>query len=266
MRLGLPRNSVLPCLSSEPSFQTNSAQILRKTCSADSPRQRDRWWTYRNPRRLPGEREGRPSKGPAVSAKRKRLTRTRRRPAGQLREARAWGFPLDAHLSMYAILRRAIAPEWASIHCARQRVFSTTPVSLSHIGSEPIALPDSVSCDIQAQDPAGIQHVRISGPLGAAQLELPKDVLASIQPSLRDSPSQPATIQVECRDARDSSARSSWGLARTKLHNAVQGVTTGFRLPVRLVGVGYRANLETKEVSLASSRLFPCAATRLSDE
>ena len=40
-----------------------------------------------------------------------------------------------------------------------------------------------------------------------------------------------------------------WGTVRALLSRSIQGVTDGFTLPVRLVGVGYRASLVTQEHS-----------------
>lgn len=49
--------------------------------------------------------------------------------------------------------------------------------------------------------------------------------------------------------------RAIWGLTRSLLANAVEGVSTGYTLSLRLVGVGYRATLE--EIPSASAQLPP---------
>lgn len=49
---------------------------------------------------------------------------------------------------------------------------------------------------------------------------------------------------MEVADAEDRKQRSIWGLTRTLINNAVVGVSTGYTLDLRLVGVGYRAAVE----------------------
>ncbi|RKP14922.1 ribosomal protein L6, alpha-beta domain-containing protein, partial [Piptocephalis cylindrospora] len=60
------------------------------------------------------------------------------------------------------------------------------------------------------------------------------------------------TIQVGVKDAGERHQRAMWGTTRALLANAVTGVTEGYNVPVRFVGVGYRATLEEdgKRVSL----------------
>jgi len=49
---------------------------------------------------------------------------------------------------------------------------------------------------------------------------------------------------VSVDDADKKVQRSMWGTTRTLIANAIQGLTEGFALPLRLVGVGYRAAVE----------------------
>jgi large subunit ribosomal protein L6 len=51
---------------------------------------------------------------------------------------------------------------------------------------------------------------------------------------------------------RDEStrARAMWGLSRTLVDNMVVGVTTGFEQTLELVGVGYRAAMNGKALSM----------------
>ncbi|MBL4894629.1 MAG: 50S ribosomal protein L6, partial [Emcibacter sp.] len=45
-------------------------------------------------------------------------------------------------------------------------------------------------------------------------------------------------------------ARSMWGMQRTLIANLVEGVTSGFTKTLLLVGVGYRASVQGKQVKL----------------
>ena len=145
---------------------------------------------------------------------------------------------------------RLAAKQAARSHTNAVRFFCCSAMVRSHIGSKPISIPSSVTCELED---AALQSIKLSGPQGSSLVTLPSGIRAR----LLQSSSSPAhaglsnqeTIEVTCQDTGSSKSRSSWGLARTKLHNVVVGLTTGFSLPVRLVGVGYRATLEASPVS-----------------
>jgi large subunit ribosomal protein L6 len=46
-------------------------------------------------------------------------------------------------------------------------------------------------------------------------------------------------------------SRQHWGMVRSMLENLVTGVTTGFKKELELVGVGYRATMNGKNLKLA---------------
>ena len=46
-------------------------------------------------------------------------------------------------------------------------------------------------------------------------------------------------------------ARSMWGMSRTMVSNICEGVTQGFTKKLELVGVGYRAQMKGKQLSMA---------------
>jgi large subunit ribosomal protein L6 len=54
-----------------------------------------------------------------------------------------------------------------------------------------------------------------------------------------------SVARVTVHDASIKEQRACWGLSRALLANAVAGVSTSFSLTVRLVGIGYRATLES---------------------
>jgi large subunit ribosomal protein L6 len=58
------------------------------------------------------------------------------------------------------------------------------------------------------------------------------------------------SISVEPRD-RSKEARSVWGMSRTLVQNILVGVTDGFVERLEINGVGYRAQVEGKNLNLA---------------
>jgi large subunit ribosomal protein L6 len=43
-------------------------------------------------------------------------------------------------------------------------------------------------------------------------------------------------------------ARSMWGMSRTQVANLIEGVTNGFTHTLEIQGVGYRANMKSKDL------------------
>lgn len=96
---------------------------------------------------------------------------------------------------------------------------------MSRIGRKPIAIPSGV--EIEVQD----STVRVKGPKG--------ELRQSFRPEM-----QIVVDGDQLRVERPSDAkmhRALHGLTRALLSNMVQGVTEGFRKPLEIVGVGYRA-------------------------
>ena len=52
------------------------------------------------------------------------------------------------------------------------------------------------------------------------------------------------SLVLQCSDQQSRKQRSQWGLMRALSANAIRGVSSGFIVIVKLVGVGYRAVLE----------------------
>jgi large subunit ribosomal protein L6 len=85
------------------------------------------------------------------------------------------------------------------------------------------------------------RQVRVKGPKGELQQSLP----VGIQAELSDG-----TLQVKRSD--DSKPQKSLhGLSRALLANAVQGVHQGFLRELEIEGIGFRAQLEGRELVLS---------------
>ena len=105
---------------------------------------------------------------------------------------------------------------------------------MSRIGKNPVEVPDGVNVDIVGQ------LVTAKGKLG----ELSATLVDEIEVSREDN-----LISVNPRD--DSVvARKMWGTTRPMIQNLVQGVSEGFTKELEISGVGYRAQVQGKELVL----------------
>ena len=105
---------------------------------------------------------------------------------------------------------------------------------MSRIGKQPIPVPSGVTATVDGRT------VKVKGPKG----ELSLTVVEEVSVSLADG-----ELTVVCRD-ETKRARSMWGLQRTLIANMVHGVTEGFEQNLELVGVGYRAQMQGKDLKL----------------
>ncbi|XP_057527801.1 50S ribosomal protein L6, chloroplastic [Amaranthus tricolor] len=106
----------------------------------------------------------------------------------------------------------------------------------SRIGKQPIVVPTNVAVTMAGQD------LKVKGPLGELSITYPKEVLVEKQ----DSGYLRVRKAVETRRANQMH-----GLFRTLTDNMVIGVSKGFDKKLQLVGVGYRAMVEGKDLVLS---------------
>jgi large subunit ribosomal protein L6 len=129
-----------------------------------------------------------------------------------------------------------VAQRVAQCRCpSATRAFSSTASrsGRNHIGRAPIPLPPTVSITRNASS------ITVSGPLGTENV--PTEPFISLSESTEESTKY---LSLLAEDPTEKKQRQIWGTTRTLVANAVTGLTDGFKLPVYLVGVGYRAALE----------------------
>jgi large subunit ribosomal protein L6 len=105
---------------------------------------------------------------------------------------------------------------------------------MSRIGKHPVEVPDGVSIAIAGN------NVSVKGKLGELSTMLTDDVELSQDGNL---------IWVKPRNGSVKS-RKMWGTARAVINNIVVGVTEGFSRRLEINGVGYRAQVQGKELHL----------------
>lgn len=105
---------------------------------------------------------------------------------------------------------------------------------MSRIGKRPIPIPNKVTVTIEGQ------HVAVKGPKGELDRVLPEQVSVEQEGD---------TIQVVRRD-ESRVARQRHGLSRTLVANMVDGVSKGFEKRLQISGVGYRAQVQGRNLIL----------------
>lgn len=105
---------------------------------------------------------------------------------------------------------------------------------MSRIGKRPITIPAKVQVAIDGT------KVVVKGPKGELSRDLPTQVIVS---------QEGETLLVTRRD--DSrTARQMHGLSRTLVANMVEGVSVGFQRRLEIQGVGYRAQVQGRNLVL----------------
>ena len=105
---------------------------------------------------------------------------------------------------------------------------------MSRIGQLPIVVPAGVDVKIKGT------HVRVKGPKGELQHTFPADMAISLEDG---------EVVVK-RPSDERTHRAFHGMTRALITNMVVGVNTGFFKVLEINGVGYRAELEGKNLIL----------------
>jgi large subunit ribosomal protein L6 len=105
---------------------------------------------------------------------------------------------------------------------------------VSRIGRMPVEVPQGVDVEIKGS------HVRVKGPRG--QLE-------HLFPAAMDISMEDGQIAVK-RPSDESTHRALHGMTRALINNMVVGVSQGFEKVLEVNGVGYRAELNGKNLLL----------------
>lgn len=113
---------------------------------------------------------------------------------------------------------------------------------MSRIGKQPISIPSGVS--VERNDGS----VLVRGPKGEVRVLFP-DVLVMSE-SKEEAGSMVRLTPQRDEDAQVGRIRALWGLSQRLLRNAVTGVTVGFSKRLSIEGVGYRAEMQGKDLVL----------------
>ena len=112
---------------------------------------------------------------------------------------------------------------------------------MSRIGKKPIEIPSGVEIKIDGQ------VVTAKGPLGTESVTVRPEIAVKIEDN--------HIILSKVGSSRETDAL--YGLFRTLVANAVHGVKEGFEKKLEIQGVGYRANMEGKNLNMALGYSHP---------
>ncbi len=112
---------------------------------------------------------------------------------------------------------------------------------MSRIGRKPIIVPEGVKVAVEGQT------VRVEGSKGKLSHVVPAGLAVGLE-----------NDRLAVRRSSDHrTARALHGLTRSLLANIVQGVKEGFEKKLEIVGVGYRAQLQGRNLQLALGYSHP---------
>lgn len=104
---------------------------------------------------------------------------------------------------------------------------------MSRVGRLPIAIPTGVTFSVTPDN-----VVTVKGPKGELVKAMHKDINIAVENN----------EIVVTRPSEDKNHRALHGLTRALINNMVVGVTSGYAKTLELIGVGYRAQLQGKNL------------------
>lgn len=104
---------------------------------------------------------------------------------------------------------------------------------MSRVGKKPVALPKGVECQVQGD------AVTVKGPKGTLKMAAPSGVDIAIDNG---------EVRLAAKSLGDDKMT---GTARALINNMVLGVSEGYTRKLELVGVGYRAAMQGKDLNLS---------------
>ncbi|MBN2087283.1 50S ribosomal protein L6 [Candidatus Peregrinibacteria bacterium] len=105
---------------------------------------------------------------------------------------------------------------------------------MSRIGKQIIAVPAGVEISINGN------NIKVKGPKGELEFDCPEQIKVVVKEN---------NIQVT-RKGDEPEDRSLHGLTRALVNNMVIGVSDGFQKKLEIIGVGYRAQVSGKKLTL----------------
>ena len=112
---------------------------------------------------------------------------------------------------------------------------------MSRIGKNPIVIPDGVNINYDSTD------IDVQGPKGKLSLKL--------RPEIELKKEDNSLIVIRKSNAKNF--RAMHGLYRVLINNMVHGVTKGFIKKLQIIGTGYKANVDGKNLILNIGYSYP---------
>lgn len=116
---------------------------------------------------------------------------------------------------------------------------------MSRIGKQPIIIPPKVKVDIKGST------VAVEGPKGKLSFTLPK----------RTSAKMDSGQVLVMREGDDAQTKALHGLSRALINNMIKGVSEGFVKKLEINGVGFKASMTGKVITLNLGYSHPITYT-----
>lgn len=120
-------------------------------------------------------------------------------------------------------------------------IYQKEKIKMSRIGKKPIEIPQGVEVKIEDH------QVTIKGPNGVEVVKVRPEIAIKVEDN--------HIVLSKVGESKETDAL--FGLFRTLIANAVHGVTHLFEKKLEIQGVGYRANMEGKNLNLALGYSHP---------
>lgn len=101
---------------------------------------------------------------------------------------------------------------------------------MSRIGKLPVTIPDKTKIEIKGA------HVTVTGPKGSLSMDVHPDINVVVDEK----------EMVVKRKSEQKKSRALHGLTRALLNNMVTGVNQGYKKELKIIGVGFRAEVRGK--------------------
>jgi large subunit ribosomal protein L6 len=112
---------------------------------------------------------------------------------------------------------------------------------MSRIGKQPITIPAKVKVEVKGQ------KVHVEGPKGKLDWELPNRTTLKID----------GATALVTRQGEDAQTRALHGLSRALVNNMVKGVSDGFTKKLEINGVGFKAAVAGKTITMSLGYSHP---------
>jgi large subunit ribosomal protein L6 len=112
---------------------------------------------------------------------------------------------------------------------------------MSRVGKKPVPIPPGVKVVVEGST------VRAEGPKGALAQGVPAGLAVSVD----------SGVLTVAREAETRSLRALHGLTRSLIANMVHGVKDGFERKLEIVGIGYRAQIQGKNLQFSLGYSHP---------
>ena len=106
---------------------------------------------------------------------------------------------------------------------------------MSRVGNKQIELPSAVTVSVDAEN-----VVTVKGPKGSLSQAIDRDISISLEEGI---------VKVT-RPTEQKRHKALHGLYRALVNNMVQGVSTGFKINLEIIGVGYKASVNNNILEL----------------